>query len=189
MTHRSSAASGRAALMSGRGQRDHVLRGRRRARAADESLVEEGIILPVEIEGLKVTRYIPTDEESILEKPMRCCAARRQLRGPLDPLWDRGPSASCRVRLPAGRSTSPSEAPVRLLRPADPVRRSVRRPHRAAARPQVGSARDRRHLVEAGFEPMESPGFLAAFGEALEAYRAFVGAERITWPRTRARTG
>ena len=39
---------------------------------------------------------------------------------------------------------------------------------------------------EAGFEPMESPGFLAAFGEALEAYRAFVGAERITWPRTRA---
>ena len=33
---------------------------------------------------------------------------------------------------------------------------------------------------------MESPGFLAAFGEAIEAYRAFVGAERVTWPRTRA---
>ncbi len=39
---------------------------------------------------------------------------------------------------------------------------------------------------EPGFEPMESPGFIAAFGDAIEAYRSFVGAERITWPRTRA---
>ena len=39
---------------------------------------------------------------------------------------------------------------------------------------------------EAGFEPMDSPAFLAAFAEAIEAYRSFVGAERVTWPRTRA---
>jgi uncharacterized protein YcaQ len=39
---------------------------------------------------------------------------------------------------------------------------------------------------EAGFEPADSAGFLAAFAEAIEAYRSFVGAERITWPRTRA---
>ena len=52
--------------------------------------------------------------------------------------------------------------------------------------------RKSRHLAvlgiwfETGFEPMESPHFVAAFGEAIEAYRSFVGAERITWPRTRA---
>ncbi|MGH2386271.1 MAG: DNA glycosylase AlkZ-like family protein, partial [Candidatus Limnocylindria bacterium] len=38
---------------------------------------------------------------------------------------------------------------------------------------------------EAGFEPMTSPGFLDALREAIEAYRSFVGAPRVAWPRTR----
>jgi uncharacterized protein YcaQ len=42
---------------------------------------------------------------------------------------------------------------------------------------------------EAGFEPDVSPGFLPTFAEAIEAYRSFVGAERITWPRTRIGRG
>jgi uncharacterized protein YcaQ len=38
---------------------------------------------------------------------------------------------------------------------------------------------------EEGFEPLEEPGFLAAFDAALAAYIAFVGAKRVLWPRTR----
>jgi uncharacterized protein YcaQ len=38
---------------------------------------------------------------------------------------------------------------------------------------------------EPWLEPMEAPGFLAAFAEALEAYRSFVGATSVRWPRTR----
>jgi uncharacterized protein YcaQ len=38
---------------------------------------------------------------------------------------------------------------------------------------------------EPGFEPMQDPSFLGAFADAVEAYRTFVGATKITWPRTR----
>ena len=32
---------------------------------------------------------------------------------------------------------------------------------------------------------MEAPGFIAALADAMEDYRSFVGATRVTWPRTR----
>ena len=32
---------------------------------------------------------------------------------------------------------------------------------------------------------MEEPHFVPALTEAVRAYRSFVGAEKITWPRTR----
>jgi len=38
---------------------------------------------------------------------------------------------------------------------------------------------------EPGFSPMEEPRFLAALGQAIEAYRSFVGATKVVWPRTR----
>ena len=38
---------------------------------------------------------------------------------------------------------------------------------------------------EAGFDPTETPGFLPAMADMVEAYRSFVGAENVTWPRTR----
>jgi hypothetical protein len=38
---------------------------------------------------------------------------------------------------------------------------------------------------EGSFKPMEEPHFIAALAEALRAYRSFVGARTITWPRTR----
>ncbi len=38
---------------------------------------------------------------------------------------------------------------------------------------------------EAGFEPMEEPGFIPALGDAIEAYRTLVGASKVSWPRTR----
>jgi uncharacterized protein YcaQ len=39
---------------------------------------------------------------------------------------------------------------------------------------------------EPTFAPMESPGFIEALRDAIEAYRSFVGAEKVAWPRTRA---
>ncbi len=38
---------------------------------------------------------------------------------------------------------------------------------------------------EDGFSPMEEPQFVPALRHALEAYRRFVGASAVTWPRTR----
>jgi uncharacterized protein YcaQ len=38
---------------------------------------------------------------------------------------------------------------------------------------------------EDGFGPMEEPHFVPALADALEAHRRFVGAESVTWPRTR----
>jgi uncharacterized protein YcaQ len=38
---------------------------------------------------------------------------------------------------------------------------------------------------EPDFDPIETPGFIAALRDAIEAYRSFVGADAITWPRTR----
>jgi uncharacterized protein YcaQ len=38
---------------------------------------------------------------------------------------------------------------------------------------------------EPGFSPMEEPDFVAALAEALRAYRAFVGARTVSWPRSR----
>ena len=36
-----------------------------------------------------------------------------------------------------------------------------------------------------GFDPMETPRFIPALRDAVEAYRSFVGADTVTWPRTR----
>ena len=36
-----------------------------------------------------------------------------------------------------------------------------------------------------GFTPMEEPLFIPALREAVEAYRSFVGADQVSWPRTR----
>jgi uncharacterized protein YcaQ len=38
---------------------------------------------------------------------------------------------------------------------------------------------------EDGVGPMEDPHFMPALASAVEAYRRFVGGERVTWPRTK----
>jgi uncharacterized protein YcaQ len=38
---------------------------------------------------------------------------------------------------------------------------------------------------EEGFRPMEEPDFISALATALDAYRGFVGARTLTWPRTK----
>ena len=39
--------------------------------------------------------------------------------------------------------------------------------------------------IEAGDPAAHDPRFLPALAEAVGAYRTFVGADRVTWPRTR----
>ena len=38
---------------------------------------------------------------------------------------------------------------------------------------------------EDGIGPMEEPGLIPALADALDAYRRFIGAASVTWPRTR----
>jgi uncharacterized protein len=38
---------------------------------------------------------------------------------------------------------------------------------------------------EPGFAPLDEPGFISALRDAVDAYRSFVGAGKVAWPRTR----
>jgi uncharacterized protein YcaQ len=77
------------------------------------------------------------------------------------------------------------EATLGLLRPADPVRRPLRRPDRAALDRKAKALTILGIWFEPDFAPMEASGFVGALRDALEAYRSFVGATKVTWPRTR----
>ena len=130
-------------------------------------LVEDGELLPVEIEDLKGTRYMIASEEPILESTadpatltpgVSFLGAARSAR-----LGSAPAPRPVGLRLPVGGLRPRGEAQVGLLRPADPVRRSVRRAHRAAARPQGEDAEHPRHLV---------PGWLRADGDAALHARA-----------------
>ena len=114
-------------------------------------LVEDGELLPIEIDGLKGTRYMIASEEPILEAtadPAIADAGRQLPRAARSARL--GPAPAPRpvgLRLPVGGLRPRGEAQVGLLRPADPVRRPVRGPHRAAARSQGEDAEHPRHLV------------------------------------------
>lgn len=153
-------------------------------------LVDDGVLLPVEVEGLKNTRFIIAAEEPILEAtaaPGSLPAPSVAFIGPLDPiLWDRRflrelwafdylwevyvPEAKRRW----GYYVLPILFGDRFVGRFEP---RLDRKTRTLA---IGGI-----WFDPGFAPIETPGFVAAFAEALEAYRSFVGATRVTWPRTR----
>jgi uncharacterized protein len=154
-------------------------------------LVDDGILLPVEVEGLKATRYILADEEPILDATADPASLTPGVSflGPLDPLiWDRKgllrglfefdylwevyvPEAKRRW----GYYVLPMLYGDRFVGRIEP-----RLDRKAKSLAIIGI------WFEPWFEAMETPGFLAAFAEAVEAYRTFVGADRVSWPRTRA---
>ena len=154
-------------------------------------LVEDGVLLQVEVEGLKGTRYILAAEEPILDSTADPASITPSVSflAPLDPLtWDRkgllrglfGFDYLWEVYVPeAKRRWGYYVLPI-LFGDRFVGRIEPRLDRKARALAIVGI------WFEPWFEPTESSGFLAAFAEALEAYRAFVGADRITWPRTRA---
>jgi uncharacterized protein YcaQ len=159
-------------------------------RRRTDGLVSEGVLIPVQVEGLKATQYILADEKPILDASSK--RAPRSARAvsfiaPLDPLlWDRrklrelwGFDYLWEVYVPAakrrwGYYVLPILFGDRLVGRIEP------RLDRASPDLRILGT-----WFEKDFSPMEAPGFLAALREAIEAYRSFVGARRVTWPRTR----
>jgi uncharacterized protein YcaQ len=153
------------------------------------SFVRERLLVPIEVEGVRGERYAVGDELAILEETSRNegFAPSVAFLAPLDPLmWDR-----------------------KLLRALygfdyiwEVYTPEVKRKHGYYVLPILFGERivgriepkiDRRegvlHVIgvwwEDGFDPAQSA-FVEAMREALRAYCAFVGADRLVWGRSRA---
>ena len=151
-------------------------------------LVEAGTLLPVAVDGMKQVRYVMADERSLLE-----AAASRSRRAPtvtflapLDPLiWDRRLLRELfafdyiwEVYVPAAKRRYGYYVLPLLFG------------DRIVGRIEPRLDRRTGNLAIAGiwFEPdaqtMEEPHFIPALATALGAYRTFVGATSMSWPRT-----
>jgi uncharacterized protein YcaQ len=175
-------ASGRADVIYGTGTV-----AQRRTWTAE--LVESGHLLPVDVEGLKGTRYLPAEEVPLLEAARQPASHAPSISflAPLDPfVWDRGLLRELfgfdyvwEVYVPAARRrwgyyVLPILFGDRLVGRIEPRRDK--------------SSPDLRILnvwFEDDFAPMEEPHFVPALVEALRAYAAFASARNVTWPRTR----
>jgi uncharacterized protein YcaQ len=152
-------------------------------------LVDAGTLLPAEVEGMKQPRYILADEESIHDAAAdpRSGPPSVTFLAPLDPLvWDRrmlrelfGFDYLWEVYVPQpkrrhGYYVLPILFGDRLVGRIEP---------RYERRERV--LRILGIWFEPDFAPMATPSFVPALSAALAAYQSFVGARRITWPRTR----
>jgi hypothetical protein len=154
-------------------------------------LVEAGRLFAVEVEGLRGPRYAPAEAADLLRRgalgPSERAVAfiapvdplvadRRQLRQ----LWDF--EYLWEIYTPAARRrwgyyVLPILWGDRLVGRIEP------RLERADRRLRIAGL-----WWEPGFS-VEEPGFGEAFGEALEAYRRFVGAASVRWPPRARRPG
>ena len=159
-------------------------------------LVEDGCIVPVQIEGIRGERYVVAAELPLLEQAAAEVAASTPPNGvpsgaaflaPLDPLaWDRQFLRSMfafdylwEVYVPAakrkwGYYVLPLLYGDRFVGRIEP--RIERR---------TGTLRVLGLWWEEGFDPLASDGFVEAFAEALEAHRRFGGSDRVIFPRVR----
>jgi uncharacterized protein YcaQ len=153
-------------------------------------LVEDGELLPVQVEDLKGTRYILAAEEPILEATADPASLRPGVSflAPLDPLiWDRkgllrglfGFDYLWEVYVPEAKRKWGYYVLPMLFGDRFVGRIEPRLDRRTKTLAMLAI------WFEPWFEPMDTPGFIPAFGEAVEAYRSFVGADTVTWPRTR----
>ena len=153
------------------------------------ALVEEGTLIPAAVEGFREVRHVLADEMPILEATARPgrAAPSASFVAPLDQLmWDRrlvkglfGFDYIWEVYIPApkrkhGYYVLPILFGDRLVGRIEP------RFERASRTLRIAGI-----WFEDGFGPMEEPHFVPALAAALNAYRSFVGAESVTWPRTR----
>ncbi|MFT3765405.1 MAG: crosslink repair DNA glycosylase YcaQ family protein [Minicystis sp.] len=152
-------------------------------------LVEDGTLLPAEIEGVRGLRYVLADELPIVKAAARTAKRRSPsvvFLAPLDPLmWDRklveavfGFAYKWEVYVPeAKRQHGYYVLPIlfgdRLI---------------GRIEPRIDRAQKKLTIMgitfEPGFAPLEEPGFIEAFGQAIRAYRQLVDANRLAWPRT-----
>ncbi len=157
-------------------------------------LVEDGELLPVEIEGIKGTRYMIASEEPILEataEPSSIAKPDASFLAPLDPLvWDRRQLRDLwdfdylwEVYVPeAKRKWGYYVLPI-LFGDRFVGRIEPRLDRKSKTLNILGI------WFEGGFEPMDEPRFMVALRDAIEAYRSFVGADQVTWPRTKVARG
>ena len=155
-----------------------------------EKLVEAGELLPVEVERLKGTRYIIAAEEPILEATAdpASLVPGVSFLAPLDPLiWDRKGLLRGLFEFDYLWEVYVPEAKRRWGYYVLPILFG----DRFVGRIEPRLDRKARTLnvlgiwFEAGFKPMEEPAFLEALRAAVEAYRSFVGADSVVWPRTK----
>jgi hypothetical protein len=153
-------------------------------------LVDDGTLVPVEVDGLNRPRLVLASELPILAATSRAARTVPQVAflAPLDPLmWDRrllndlfGFDYLWEVYTPAHKRRHGYYV-LPLLFGDRFVGRIEPRFDRRARRLAITGI-----WFEDGFEPMAEPGFVPALAEALGAYQAFVGADAVSWPRSRA---
>lgn len=149
------------------------------------TLVEEGVLIPAAVEGLREVRHVLAEELPMLEAAAKPGRRRRLVSfvAPLDPLmWDRrlvkglfGFDYIWEVYVPEpkrrfGYYVLPLLFGDRLVGRIEP------RLERASRTLRIAGI-----WFEHGFSPMEEPHFVPALAAALDAYRAFVGADSVTW--------
>jgi uncharacterized protein YcaQ len=152
-------------------------------------LVDGGVLTPVAVEGMRGARYLLAAEGPILEATREPSDQPPAVTfmAPLDPLiWDRrllrdlfGFDYIWEVYVPAakrrhGYYVLPLLFGDRLIGRIEP------RYERKAHRLQILGI-----WFEPGVSPMEEPHFVPALAAALRAYRAFIGARTVSWPRSR----
>jgi uncharacterized protein YcaQ len=154
-------------------------------------LVEDGVLIPAAVEGFREVRHVLADELPILEATATerpAATPSVSFLAPLDHLmWDRrlvkglfGFDYIWEVYVPApkrrhGYYVLPLLFGDRLVGRIEP------RYERASRTLRILGI-----WFEDGFGPMEEPAFVPSLAGALQAYRTFVGARSVTWPRTRA---
>jgi uncharacterized protein YcaQ len=154
-----------------------------------EQLVSDGVLLPVAVEGLREVRHVLVEELPLLDAVAAPGDRPPSVSflAPLDPfLWDRrlvktlfGFDYTWEVYTPAARRRFGYYA-LPILFGDRLVGRIEPRLTRASRALRIAGI-----WFEDGFAPMEEPGFLSALATAMDAYRPFVGARAVTWPRTR----
>ena len=153
-------------------------------------LCEKGVLLPLAVEGLSGIRYMLAEEKPILdaaEHPADQPSPGLSFIAPLDPLvWDRrllrdlwGFDWRWEIYTPkAKRRWGYYVLPILY---GDEFAGRIEPRYERSSR----TLRILGITFEDGDAAMEDPRFLPALAEAVEAYRVFVGADRLTWPRTR----
>ena len=154
-----------------------------------ERLLDKGRLLPVTVDGLKRPRYIVAEDEPILEATTEpgSIDAGVSILAPLDPLiWDRrmlrelfGFEYLWEVYVPEKKRRWGYYVLPMLFGDRFVGRIEPRLERKTKTLSILGI------WFEPDFEPMEAPAFLGALREAVEAYRSFVGATKVVWPRTR----
>ena len=156
-----------------------------------ERLVADGELLPVEVEGLKGPRYVIAAEEPILDATAQPGSLPRpavSFLAALDPLvWDRrmlrelwGFDYLWEVYVPAAKRKWGYYVLPILFGDRFVGRIEPRIDRKARTLRVLGI------WFEDGFAPMDEPGFIPALRDAIVAYRSFVGATKVLWPRAGA---